>query len=194
MSRDSATLFDIRDAAQQIVAFAGGWSADDLREDITVVSLGIEHGAREWLDNWNRLRKGKNAANRITSIELRTDQKYGKFFQHQPASAQVTMTRKGKTVRIEIDDVLSPTVIERLQQQAGIVRPQIDDWRAMVDSVMIDPAYDGAIFTVALADVPVRKQDLVEGRYEIETPAKPSTVAVRITDVLGEEMLIVRDI
>lgn len=161
---------------------------------ITVVSLGIEHGARAWLDDWNRLRKGKKAVNRMTSIELRTDQRYGKFFQHQPASAEITMTRKGNTVTVEIDDVLSPTVIERLQQQAGVVRPQIDDWRAVVDSVMIDPAYDGAVFNVALSDVPERKQDLVDGRYEVVVPAKPSTVAVRITDVLGEEILVVREV
>ena len=161
---------------------------------ITVVSLGIEHGARQWLDDWNRLRKGKNAANRITSIELRTDQKYGKFFQHQPASAGVTMTRKGQTVTIVIDDVLSPSVIERLQQQAGVVRPHIDDWRAVVDSVMIDAAYDGAVFNVAVSDVPERKQDLVEGRYEVPVPSKPARVAVRITDVLGEEILIVREL
>lgn len=161
---------------------------------ITVVSLGIEHGARQWIDDWNRLRKGKTAVNKITSIELRTDQRYGKFFQHQPASADVTMKRKGDTVTIQIDDVLSPTVIERLQQQAGVLKPRIDDWRAVVDSVMIDPAYDGEVFNVALADVPERKQDLVDGRYEVQVASKPARVAVRITDVLGEEILVVREI
>lgn len=170
----------------------------DARKDedrgITVVSLGIEHGAREWLENWNRLRKGKNAANRISSIELRTDQKYGRFFQHQPAAAKVKMTRKGSTVTVEIQDVLSPTVFERLQQQAGVVQPQIDDWRAMVDSVMIDAAYDGEVFNVGLSDVPERKQDLVEGRYSIEVNTKPARIAVRITDVLGEEILVVREV
>jgi hypothetical protein len=43
--------------------------------------------------------------------------------------------------------------VERLRQQAGVLTPRIDDWRAMVDSVAIDPAYDGTVFTVALADV-----------------------------------------
>ena len=35
----------------------------------------------------------------------------------------------------------------------------------MVDTVMIDPAYDGLIFNIALADVPERKSDLVAGEY-----------------------------
>jgi predicted RNase H-like nuclease len=46
----------------------------------------------------------------------------------------------------------------------------------------------------ALADVPERKQDLVEGRYQIDVAGKPATVAVRITDVLGEEILVVREV
>ncbi len=41
--------------------------------------------------------------------------------------------------------------IERLQQQAGLLNPKIDDWRAMVDCVMIGPAYDGQAFTVAMS-------------------------------------------
>ena len=54
---------------------------------------------------------------------------------------------------------------------------------------MIDPAYDGRVFQVALADVPERKEDLVLGAYELPAPAGPTTVAVKITDMLGEEVL-----
>jgi hypothetical protein len=59
----------------------------------------------------------------------------------------------------------------------------------MVDSVMIDPAYDGQVFRVALADVPEKKSDLVAGEYELDAPATPTRVAVKITDMLGEEVL-----
>ncbi len=37
-----------------------------------------------------------------------------------------------------------------------VLKPKIDDWRSMVDCVMVDPAYDGAVFKVALSDVPER--------------------------------------
>jgi hypothetical protein len=49
-------------------------------------------------------------------------------------------------------------------QQAGpLLAPKIDDWCAMFDSVMIDPAYDGQVFKVALADVPERKDEPLMG-------------------------------
>jgi len=60
----------------------------------------------------------------------------------------------------------------------------------MVDSVMIDTAHDGQVFNVALTDVPERKTDLVAGRYELPAPAGPTTVAVKLTDMLGEEVLV----
>ena len=66
----------------------------------------------------------------------------------------------------------------------------ITGWRAMVDSVMIDTAYEGKVFNVALSDVPERKTDLVAGRYELPVPKGAATVAVKITDMLGEEVLI----
>ena len=70
----------------------------------------------------------------------------------------------------------------------------ITDWRAMVDSVMIDTAYDGQVFNVAFSDVPERKADLVLGRYEIHAPSGPNTVAVKITDMLGEAVLVTGDV
>lgn len=74
-------------------------------------------------------------------MELRTDPKHGGFFQHQPAQAKVSVTRKTDTITVAITDLVSPSVVERLKQQAGVLQPRIDDWRAMVDTVMIDPAY-----------------------------------------------------
>ena len=46
------------------------------------------------------------------------------------------------------------------------------------------------VFNVALADVPERKQDLVAGRYELPAPPAGSTVAVKIIDMLGEELVV----
>lgn len=156
---------------------------------VTAVCLGKERAADGWLADHNRLRKGKSAANRIDVIELKTDPKYGRFIEHQPARARVRITRKKGSISVEIKDFVSPTIIERLEQQAGIVKPKIDDWRAMVDCVMIDAAYDGKVFSVTLSDVPERKIDLVAGTYELAVPAKRTIVAVKIIDMLGEEVL-----
>ncbi len=77
---------------------------------------------------------------------------------------------------VEIEDFISPTIIERLHDQAGILKPKIDDWRSMVDCVMIDAAYDGKVFNVALTDVPEKKTDLVQGNYELAAPGGETTL------------------
>ena len=94
---------------------------------------------------------------------------------------------------MEIKDFISPTIIERLKQQAGpLLTPQIDDWRAMVDSVMIDLAYDGDVFNVAFADMPPKKSNLVVGQYDLAAPEGKTSVVVKITDMLGEEVLAIQ--
>lgn len=161
----------------------------DEDRSITVVCLGKELAADAWIEDWNRLRRGAGAVNRIEVIELRTDPRYGKFLVHNPASAKVKVTRKDGQLHVEIQDFVSPTIIERLAQQSGVLKPQIEDWRAMVDCVMIDPAYDGEVFNVAMSDVPARKDDLVSGSYTLPAPGGETTVAVKIIDMLGEEVL-----
>ena len=61
-----------------------------------------------------------------------------------------------------------------------------------MDRIDIDILHDGQVFNVALSDVPERKSDLVSGRYEFPAPAGPTTVAVKITDMLGEEVLVIK--
>lgn len=167
---------------------------------VTLVCLGMETAAKVWIDDWNRLRTGKNNVNKIDVIELRTDERYGKFIRHVPASARVKASRRrdpingGDKLSIDIEDFLSPTIVERLQAQAGLLAPKIDDWRAMVDCVMIDPAYDGTIFNVSLSDVPERKSDLVKGTYTLRVPEGETTVAVKIIDMLGEEVLVTKKV
>ncbi len=59
---------------------------------------------------------------------------------------------------------------------------------------MIDPSYGGEVFEVALSDVPEKKSDLVEGSYALEAPDGETTVAVKIIDMLGEEVLVVEEV
>ena len=161
---------------------------------ITLVCLGMELAAKAWIEDWNRLRKGKDAVNRLAVIELRTDPKYGKFIKHEPARAKVAIASKKDKLVVEVEDFISPTILERLSQQAGLLKPKIDDWRAMVDCVMIDPAYDGKVFNVAISDVPEKKTDFVAGRYELPAPNGKTTVAVKVIDMLGEEVLVTHQV
>lgn len=162
----------------------------DEERDVVVVCLGKEIAVDAWLEEYNKRRP----VNKIEVIELRTDQKYGKFFVHQPAQAQVSVTRRDGTIVVEIEDFISPTIVERLEMDTPLFKAHIPDWRAMVDVVMIDTAYDGEVFDIALSDVPERKDDLVEGHYELPAPDGPTTVAVKIIDMLGEEVLVTADV
>ncbi len=158
---------------------------------ITVVCLGRELAIEQWIEDWNRMH---SAANSIQVIELRTDPKYGKFFEHKPASAKVNITHEDDQITVAIQDFVSPTIIERLAAESGVLQPHIEDWRAMVDSVMLDVAYDGSVFNVCLSDTPEKKEDLVQGTYTLPAHGPRSMVAVKIIDMLGEEVLITEDL
>ncbi len=80
----------------------------------------------------------------------------------------------------------------------SLALPQADqtdeDWRTLVDAIAIDPAYDGQVLRVAVADAPLKRSQLVQGVYEFPAPPAPTIVAVRITDVWGQEHLVVADL
>jgi len=171
-------------------------SRPDEDRNIVVVCLGMELATKTWIDAWNRMRKGRDAVNKIDVIELRTDSKYGGFIKHEPAAASVNVTRTNRgdeaQIVIEVQDFISPTIVERLREQAGLLSPKIDDWRAMVDCIYIDTAYNGSVLNITLDDVPERKADFVVGRYELPAPADETLVAVKIVDMLGEEVLVTK--
>jgi len=158
--------------------------------DVMVVCLGWQHDARAWVESYNRNRP----VNKLHVVELRTDRKLGGIIKHEPLTAEVSAERTGKDTDallvVEVQDVVSPTIMQRLNLEQGVFRAQISDWRAVVDCILIDTQYDGQVFNVALADVPERKQDLVNGRYELPASPAGSTVAVKIIDMLGEELIV----
>jgi DNA modification methylase len=182
------TLLDLEELKKELTV------RPEEERDAVLVCLGKETTVDGWLEDWNRMRRKGDIPNKIEVIELRTDPKYGKFFVHQPAKAKVNICRDGNKLIVEIRDFISPTIIERLKGQAGVISPQINDWRSMVDCVMIDPAYDGQVFNINVSDVPEKKSDLVTGKYEFAVPKGKTTVAVKIIDMLGEEVLVTKEV
>ncbi|MGH7471017.1 MAG: DNA methyltransferase, partial [Longimicrobiales bacterium] len=178
------TPLDLEDVSRELEA------RPDEDRDIVMICLGKELAADRWLDDWNRLRRGRGSANRVEAIELRTDPKYGKFFAHQPAEARLKIQRRDDRIEVKITDFISPTILERLELDLPLFRAKITDWRSQVDCVLIDTAYNGEVFNVVLADIPERKDDLVSGRYDLPAPAGHTTVAVKVIDMLGEEVVV----
>jgi DNA modification methylase len=168
-------------------------SRPDEDRAITLVCLGMESAAKAEIVNWNTPIRGRSGVNRIEVIELRTDPKYGGFIAHQPAEAKVSIQRQKDAVHVVIEKFISPSIVQRLRDQAGILEPRIEDWRAMIDCVLIDTAYDGKVLNVSRRDAPEKKTDLIVGRYELTAPNR-TTIAVKIVDMLGEEVLIARTV
>ena len=70
-----------------------------------------------------------------------------------------------------------------LLQKLSIQKEAVSEWRELVESIMIDWNYDGAIFQPTIVDVP-DKNDFVIGRYKI--PSDAGTIRIKITDLLSE--------
>jgi DNA modification methylase len=153
----------------------------DEDRDITIVCLGKELAVDAWIAEWNK----KHPVNKIKVIELKTDKKYGNFLIHKPAEAKIKIERNGNKAVIEIEDFISPTIIERLNIDNKLFKVKIPDFRSMIDCALIDTNYDGNVFHIVYSDVPEKKSDLVDGRYEIEIPEEKTKVAVKIIDMLG---------
>lgn len=72
-----------------------------------------------------------------------------------------------------------------LMQKLSMDKTAVSDWRQLVESVMIDFNYDGAVMQPVVIDIP-EKNGLVKGRYKI--PKTAGTIRVKITDVLSESL------
>ena len=72
-----------------------------------------------------------------------------------------------------------------LMQKLSLQKEYVEDWRQLVDSIMIDWNYDGVVMQPSVTDVP-GKGELVSGIYDI--PENCGTIKVKITDLLSESL------
>ena len=72
-----------------------------------------------------------------------------------------------------------------LMQKLSLQKEYVEDWKQLVESVMIDWNYDGAVMTPAVTDVP-SKDEFVSGEYTV--PSDAGIIKVKITDLLSESL------
>ena len=72
-----------------------------------------------------------------------------------------------------------------LLAKLSLQQENVEDWRELVESVMIDWNYDGAILEPKQVDIP-SKNELVKGSYSI--PDDAGTIRIKITDLLSESL------
>lgn len=81
--------------------------------------------------------------------------------------------------QLVIERFLPPRLLEKLSNGVGSAEP----WRELVDSVLIDFDYDGAILRPAVRDIPPR-DTLVRGTYDV--PRGSGVIRVKVTDLLSD--------
>jgi len=200
--RDSGELVKIIDFNHPLTLLDLQLIKDELNKrpdedrDIVVISLGRETKVDSWVEEWNKKQPHKDAR---TSRRMRQfivfDLKDKNFVSYEPSKAEVEIKRASKDkVKVKITSFISPTIIKRLELEPGLLRKKIPDFRSMIDVVLVDTEYDSEVFKIGFSDVPEKQSDLVKGEYELEVSEKPTKVAVKVIDMLGEEVLVTREV
>jgi len=152
--------------------------------NITVFCNGCETGLQAELEAEKRTRP----INQITVCDIQRDG----VTTERPAEAEVAIAKRGKTATVKIIDYMSPTILARMEIDRTVFNEQIDDFRAQIDCVLFDTDYNGEHFNIAESDVPAKKADYVKGEYKFPLSRPGATVAVKIIDMLGEEVFVVK--
>ncbi len=151
----------------------------DETRDITVFCNGSE------LEIIDELAQGKNPINKITVRDIQQDG----MITNQPAEADVKIAKYGKKATVKIADYISPSILARMEIDRTFFDEQIGDFRAQIDYVLIDIDYNGENFNIVASDLPQRKTDFIKGEYELTLSRADAKVAVKIVDMLGEEVV-----
>lgn len=151
----------------------------DETRDIAVFCNGSEMGIIA------ELAQEKSPINKIAVCDIQRDG----VITNQPAEADVQIAITGKKATVKIIDYISPSILARMEIDRTIFNEQIDDFRAQIDCVLIDTDYNGRYFDIAESDIPKKKTDLIKGEYALTLPRAGAKVAVKIVDMLGEEVV-----
>ena len=72
-----------------------------------------------------------------------------------------------------------------LMQKLSLQKEYVEDWRQLVETVMIDWNYDGVVLEAKEIDI-AEKDGFVKGIYTI--PSDAGRIKVKITDLLSESL------
>lgn len=110
---------------------------------------------------------------KVEVVDILRDKSDLTFKYDSEASIEV---KNGKLV---IEAFYPRNLLQKLSQQ----KDDVTEWREMVESIMIDWNFDGAVMEPIVIDIPA-KDEFVAGEYEI--PAGANNIKVKITDLLSE--------
>ncbi|WP_238787212.1 site-specific DNA-methyltransferase [Vibrio fluvialis] len=136
-------------------------------EEIMLVCMGHEPGLGATLENECGYKL------KVEVVDILRD-KSDLTFKYD--SEAVIKIQDGKLI---VDAFYPRNLLQKLSQQ----KDDVAEWREMVESIMIDWNYDGAVMEPVVIDIP-DKNEFVAGEYEI--PQGVSNIKIKITDLLSE--------
>lgn len=153
-------------------------------EGVLVIASGLE------LDVHDFLKKENKTGVNVEIKDILTDK--GNLIFKQKPEAKVKVGVKDKKLLVEIREFFSPILMRKLEIEnektiSKEYKVKVEDYRQVIDSVMIDIDYNDKLFNAEIMDLPSKKE-LIKAKYDWEYTKKGKyTVAVKIVDVLGEE-------
>jgi DNA modification methylase len=137
-------------------------------EKITLVCMGHEPDLASQLE-----RATKPFKVDVEVVDILRDNADLEFKRDSQAKVSV---KKGELV---IEKFYPMNLLQKLSQQ----KEAVEDWKELVESVLIDWNYDDAVLQPAVADIP-GNNELVKGTYKV--PVDAGNIRVKITDLLSE--------
>lgn len=136
-------------------------------EDILLVCMGHEPGLAATLENESGYKLN------VKVVDILRDKSDLTFKYEAEASIEA---EDGKLI---IKEFYPRNLLQKLSQQ----KEDVTEWRELVESVMIDWNYDGAVMEPTAIDIP-DNNEFVQGEYEI--PERVTKIKIKITDLLSE--------
>ena len=152
-------------------------------QSVVVICSGME------LDVLDFLKKENKSGVQVEVRNILTDRKNLTF--KQKPEARLKVGAKDGVLEVVVQDFHSPLLMRKLEAENEKIlnkehRVRVEDYRQVIESVAIDVDYDGKLFNAEIIDLP-KQEEFILPKYSWKYPKKGTyTVAVKITDVLGE--------
>ena len=174
-----ATASEFEDIVRKIEkSYMNDWTKRQLEnlnkpvEKITFVCMGHDPNLKAMFEN--RMSELHFKVDlEIVDILLEKD-KYQLCFKRE-ADASISI----KNGKLSIESFYPMNLLQKL----SLDNEDVEDWKALVDSVLIDWHYDGVTFSPETTDIPDARS-MVEGIYTI--PKDAGRIHVKITDLISE--------
>lgn len=136
-------------------------------EEIMLICMGHEPGLGAHLENEAGYKL------KVEVVDILRDKSDLTFKYDSEAEISITNSK------LKVEAFYPRNLLQKLSQQ----KSDVTEWREMVESIMIDWNYDGAVMEPTVIDIP-EKNEFVDGEYEI--PEGATNIKIKITDLLSE--------